>query len=243
MKKIILLLLFFLLQFNALSKQIYGFKNISLNYLNWSEKTEENTNYSKADFYYIELEGGAGFDWGDVYGFYDLENPFKSSSDFPNNRRSAMKFVIEPNIGKTDLNLYMHVYDFSEDGFSEQNRVIGLSYKFNTKFNFWIKPFIGLHDVSSTYFSGVNGMMTGWVFGYDFNISKAKFSLTNWNEIELYRNKDYISGKKEGINGALALWWHATDLITAGIQYRYTDNKLGSTTYQDGSIVSLKFNF
>ena len=85
--------------------------------------------------------------------------------------------------------------------------------------------------------------MVSWVLGYDFNISNHKFSITNWNEIELFRNTDYLNGKEEGINGALSLWWHATKLITAGMQYRYADNKLGSTTYQDGVIVSLKFNF
>ena len=138
--KITLMFLFALIfQQQVIAKQLFGFKNVSLNYLNWSEKTEENTNYSKADFYYIELEGGAGYDWGEVYGFFDFENPFKSSNDFPNNRRSAFKFVLEPNLGKTNINLYMHVYNFAEAGFSEQNRVIGLSYNLRTQFGLWLK--------------------------------------------------------------------------------------------------------
>jgi hypothetical protein len=243
MKLILFLICLFSIYQPVQAKQLYGFKNLSLNYLNWSDKTEANTNYSKADFYYVELEGGAGFDWGDVYGFFDLENPFKSSSDFPNNRRTALKVSLEPNIGKTNFNLYLHVYNFSEDSFSEQNRVYGLSYNLKTNFGFWFKPFIGLHDVTSTYFSGVNGLMAGWVLGYDFNILKYKFSISNWNEIEFDREESYLSGEKTGVNGAIAIWWHANKLITAGLQYRYANNKLGSTTYQNGGIISLKFNF
>lgn len=242
MKALSLLIIALLFQFNTFAKQLYGFKNISLNYLNWSLKTESNTNYSKADFYYIEFEGGAGYDWGDIYGFLDLENPFKSSSDFPNNRRTALKFSIEPNIGKTNLNLYMHVYNFSEKGFNEQNRVFGFSYNLNTNFGLMFKPFIGVHDVTSTYFSGINGYMAGWVLLYNFNISKYQFIISNWNEYEFAREDAYLAGEGQGLNGAVAIWWKATKLITAGFQYRYADNKLGSTTYQDGGIVSLKFN-
>lgn len=30
----------------------------------------------KDDFVYIELEGGVGYSWGEIYGFFDLENLF-----------------------------------------------------------------------------------------------------------------------------------------------------------------------
>ncbi|HBB1148496.1 TPA: hypothetical protein J0860_002303, partial [Escherichia coli] len=51
------------------------------------------------------------------------------------------------------------------------------------------------------------------------------------------------NGGKEGLNGAVALWWNATSHITTGIQYRYADDKLGEDFYQDAIIYSIKFNF
>jgi len=90
--------------------------------------------------------------------------------------------------------------------------------------------------------------MAGWVFNYDFQLASLKFSLSNWNEIEFDRDDDYggsgsADGRSWGLNGALALWWHATDHITTGIQYRYADHKLGYAGYQNGIIYTLKYNF
>ncbi|WP_308447103.1 outer membrane protein OmpK, partial [Salmonella enterica] len=45
------------------------------------------------------------------------------------------------------------------------------------------------------------------------------------------------------INGAVALWWNATPHLTAGVQYRYADNKLGESFLQDGIIYSIKYLF
>lgn len=62
----------------------------------------------------------------------------------------------------------------------------------------------------------------------------VKFTLTNWNEYEFDRDATYAAGNggKEGLNGAVALWWNATSHITTGIQYRYADDKLGEDFYQ-----------
>ena len=46
--------------------------------------------------------------------------------------------------------------------------------------------------------------------------------------------------KRQGLNGAVALWWNATSHITTGIQYRYADDKLGEDFYQDAIIYSIK---
>lgn len=62
-----------------------GFANINVNYLDWSHRTvqkSKNTTHKK-DFAYIELEGGANFKWGELYGFIDLENPFKKQHAEP----------------------------------------------------------------------------------------------------------------------------------------------------------------
>lgn len=67
--------------------------------------------------------------------------------------------------------------------------------------------------------------------------------ITNWHEMEFARNKRYNGGKSNGINGALAFWWNATNHVSAGVQYRYADNKLGDTFYQDAIIYTLKYTF
>lgn len=242
-----LLLLLTLLPSFAAAEQKYGFANASINYLNWSQTSEKSSDYSKSDFYYFELEGGAGYDWGDVYGFFDLENAFKDSQDFPNNRRTAAKGAIAYKIMKSNLNLYAQVYDFSEDGFSEQNRVYGVRYDIATDFGLWFKPFIGLHDVTQTYFSGLNGFMGGWTFGYDFKIKGERFSIVNWHEMEFMRRdaygKDGANGSNVGTNGAISFWYHVPLDITFGVQYRYAKHKLGSKAFLDGMITSVKYNF
>ncbi|WP_283667459.1 outer membrane protein OmpK, partial [Escherichia coli] len=83
------------------------------------------------------------------------------------------------------------------------------------------------------------------VAGYSFMLGSEKFTLTNWNEYEFDRDATYAAGNggKEGLNGAVALWWNATSHITTGIQYRYADDKLGEDFYQDAIIYSIKFNF
>ena len=50
----------------AQAEQFYGFANVSVNYLDWTGGTTERS--GKTDFIYLEAEGGAGYDWGDVYG-------------------------------------------------------------------------------------------------------------------------------------------------------------------------------
>ena len=79
----------------------------------------------------------------------------------------------------------------------------------------------------------------------NFMLGSEKFTLTNWNEYEFDRDATYAAGNggKEGLNGAVALWWNATSHITTGIQYRYADDKLGEDFYQDAIIYSIKFNF
>lgn len=48
-----------------------GFADIGLHYLDWtSDTTRKTSNKShKDDFGYLEIEGGANFSWGELYGF------------------------------------------------------------------------------------------------------------------------------------------------------------------------------
>ncbi len=228
------------------------FANISINYLDWTTHTTHKTGQTshKDDFAYLELEGGAHFSWGEFYGFFDLENPFNNRQTQPgDNQRYTVKGTSRIYLADSGLNLYGHVYGtWSLPGkeyggnFHEVNTLYGIGY--NTQLaDIWFKPFIALHYVDQTYYSGNNGYVVGWVAGYDFNLVNQKFSITNWHEMEFDRNKRYGNGGKNGFNGAVAIWWHPTASITTGIQYRYAYKKLGENFLQDGVIYSLKYNF
>lgn len=237
----------------------WSFANVSINYLDWSDGTEQRTatNAAKGDFMYLELEGGAGFSWGEIYGFFDVENPqhdeFDAASGGRDNRRTAAKVTSHVYLGESPFSLYAHVYDFRDDGFQtrEQDQILGLGYRHTFDSGLWIKPFIGPARVQSSGYTGMNGYMAGWVAGYDFQAFDERFSLTNWHEQtfardDAYLRQNYVGDKADstGTNGAIALWWQATPALTAGVQYRYSHNKLGSPgEYQNAMIYTVKFNF
>jgi len=218
-------------------KTTYTFKNVSVNYLDWTSKTEKNTSHK--DFTYLELEGGAGFSWGEFYMFFDIENPTKSWND---EASQSLHLVFKPvlNINLIEnLSLHIQDYNFHSKEFYVSNLITGIAYKINTDFGLWIKPFIGTHYQSSTYFSGFNGYMAGWTLLYNFDIKQQKFSISQWHEYTLNRKNNLHTG----IQGALAFLWHPVDDIATGLQYRYAIHELGSEKYQDAFIYSLKYNF
>lgn len=254
----------------AQAEQYYGFADISVNYLDWSDGTTERTNGGKEDFVYLELEGGAGYNWGDVYGFLDIENPTKGDFGYDTQKekaeafRVAAKGSIALNVGETNFNYYGQLYSLStSDGFYEQNFVVGASYDINTDFGLWVKPFLGVHYVHNNFIgAGFNGGMGGWVLGYNFKLADQDFMITNWNEIEFARADEYrgfcsdgtgcgpgdagfveTNGDSVGLNGAVAVWWNATSNFTLGMQYRYANQKLGNNTYLNAMIFSAKYNF
>ena len=229
-----------------------GFADINVNYLDWSRHTEnksKNTTH-KEDFAYFELEGGANFNWGELYGFFDVENPFNKQHEDPGkNQRYTLKTTARVYIADTGFNLYGHVYgtwslpgDKHGGNFHEVNTLYGIGY--NTSIgDLWFKPFVALHYVDQTYYSGNNGYVVGWVAGYNFKMFQEDFMITNWHEMEFARHERYGNGGRDGVNGALAFWWNATPNLAAGVQYRYADNKLGDDFYQDAIIYTLKYNF
>ncbi|EPU3838182.1 outer membrane protein OmpK [Providencia stuartii] len=231
-----------------------GFADINVNYLDWSHRTETKSEYTsrKKDFAYIELEGGANFNWGELYGFFDVENPFhKRRTESGRNQRYTIKTTGRFYLGDSGFNVYGHVYGtWSLPGakyggnFHEVNTLYGLGY--NTAFgDLWFKPFIAMHYVDQSFYSGNNGYVVGWVAGYGFKMFEENFMITNWHEMEFARHKRYGSGNggRDGVNGALAFWWNATPNLAAGVQYRYADNKLGEDFYQDAIIYTLKYTF
>jgi len=240
----------------------WSFANTSINYLSWSQNTLDKTNKGpfgqKKDFPYLELEGGRGGDWGDVYGFLDVENPTHASNYTADNRadrRTAAKAVVRYNlakVGDTPVQLYAHVYDFRDNGFYDQNRVLGLGTAFSSG-NFWIKPFLGVHqELKSNLGAQTNGGMGGWVLGYNFQAFGQPFMLTQWHETEFGRKGKYlvmaeggnvVTAKPTAWNGAVSLWWNPTKHLTTGVSYRYADNKLGVSGYESGWIYTMKYNF
>jgi nucleoside-specific outer membrane channel protein Tsx len=232
------------------AEYLYGFGDVSLNWLDWSNGTTERSGGNKQDFLYLELEGGAGFTWGEIYGFADLENLDKSSDNYA----TSVKGSIGYKVGLEELRLYAQYYNTNSAGFTSQNVVGGVSYAFSGS-NWAFNPFIGFNYATGTNifdgqsFSGFNGGMLGWNAMYHFNLGEANFSLTNWHETEFARDETYLAtiGGTEtddlSYNGALAFWWHATQDVSAGIQYRYAHNKLGQPTTDNAIIYTVKYNF
>ena len=234
---------------------------------------EDPSEINKGDFGYIELEGGSGYEWGTLYGFIDWENPFakapEEAKDNYKSSRFSAKGVATVKLGDSDWNFYNQLYSISgsgvangKAGFSEQSLVSGISYDVVNTPTLVFSPFLGANwTQNSVGFADFNGGMFGWNFLYNFRLGNEKFSISNWNEFEFERKDDYLgyctgtcqkkdddgwvatNGKSYGINGAAAVWWHAIDAVTVGLQYRYAQYKLGDPKYIDGIIYTLKYNF
>ena len=228
----------------------YWFANTQVNYLDWTDKTESDT--TQKDFFYLSIEGGAGWKWGEIYSIANIENPNRNYHETSTNNLRYTAF------GDFDIKLHdgfrIHFQDFFLHGYTYHvnDFVVGLSYKYRNKQGFWIKPFLGIHRTNDSFYDGWNGYMTGWVFDLPFTIMEQNFSLAQWNEIEFERDKKFYldndgapigDGSKWGLNGALSLWWYPHRSITFGIQYRYAKHKLGFLSYQSALITTLKINF
>ena len=234
----------------------FTWSDLNVNYLDWSGGTENlNGGARYADFWYAELEGGAGWSWGDFYFFTDLENPGKGfdAQKAPDDSRWVIKPILDINLAPNGdgwvKNLQLHIQDYYlyGDAFYVNNLVVGVGYKVLAK-NFFARPFVGFHHTKDKYNpSRWNGYMVGWVFNYDFTVAAQKFALSNWHEFEFGRDDAYgdrgVDGGDWGVQGALVAWWHATKHITAGLQYRYAYQKLGQSGYIHGWIYTLKYNF
>lgn len=128
-----------------------------------------------------------------------IQKPFNSKTAQPgDNQRYTFKTTGRYYLGDSGFNLYGHVYGtYSLPGdnrnFHEVNTLYGIGY--NAAFDaLWLKPFVALHYVDQTYYSGNNGYVVGWVAGYDFTAFDEKFSITNWNELEFNRAEAYAAG-------------------------------------------------
>lgn len=224
-----------------------GFGDVSVNYLHWSKGTQARAPWQQ-NFTYLELEGGANFTWGELYGFADWNNPTKSS-EHDGKMGTSVKGTIAVKTGLAQLRMYGQFFNTSSEGFTAQHTVLGVSYPFSGQ-NWYFVPYIGANASvlsSAKNFSGWNGGALGWTAGYNFSLFNQSFSLTDWSESWFGRTKQYIKASGEAnklnANGALALWWNMTPNLTAGVQYRYSFANLGSVGNQNAIISTVKYNF
>ncbi|MGF1685956.1 hypothetical protein L4C36_04585 [Photobacterium japonica] len=230
----------------AQAEYLYGFGNVYTDYLTWTNGTQGynglDVSEDRDDHITLGVEGGAGFSWGEIYGFYEYEKINKGSSERSQAIKGSMHYKL---VG--DFTAYGQIYDYSESGngvdMSEQNRVLGFGYTGLVSENGWFKPWIGVHDLSSgnSEAAGLNGGMFGWSAGYNFEIAGQPFMVTNWNEVEFARNDAYseMQNGSTGLNGGVGLWYDITETVYAGVQYRYFANKLGVDGYGDAVIFRL----
>ena len=247
--KLLFLTLFFEAMLVADLKPDYSFSNVGLNYFDWTEATHDKT--EQEDFAYVSVEGGAGWKWAEVYANANLENPTKRYTDeAPDNLRYTA--FVDFNV-KLTQGFRLHFQDFYLEGldYYVNDFVAGASYKYNNDSGFWIRPFIGVHHTTDTYYTGFNGYMAGWTLNYDIKLFDENFTIFWWNEIEFDRNRDFYmsdgeptgDSKSHGLNGSMNLFWHINKSVTTGLQYRYAERKLGSVEYQSGVVYMLKYNF
>ncbi|HAS64219.1 MAG TPA: hypothetical protein DCS35_17630 [Vibrio sp.] len=243
----------------AQAEYLFGFGSMYLDYQKWGQGLgNDDSNFgqkiSDRDQAVIGIEGGAVFDWGQIYGFYDYEGIDRAGDD----RGASLKGTIHYNLTESGVSLYAQVYNTDKDKnpvLHEQNRVVGLGYT-GLKGDGWgFTPFIGFHQVNTEGgISGSNGGMFGYVGYYNTDIAGQNFTFSTWNELEFARNDEYadvqstefasgVDSESWGLNGSLNAMWNVTDHISTGVLYRYTVNKLARRDYQDIIIYRVQYNF
>ncbi|MBV7406920.1 outer membrane protein OmpK [Enterobacter sp. ENT03] len=230
---------------DAFAEQKYGWGNIHFDYQSWDSGVKD-LEYEQA---LVGIEGGAGFDWGEMYGFYDYENILRNEKEHGQTMNGETHYYL----WDTGASLFGKVYNSQSPNFKETNQFIGIGYTALKGDGWWFKPWIARQYINAhsnfgpAYdINGYNGFSIGWNAGYAFTFLSQNFLLSNWNEIELERNEDYAannSGGEEGLNGGLNLTWKITDHISTTVMYRYFYNKLGADGYGDILIYRLAYDF
>ena len=247
----------------AQAEYLYGFGSMYADYQVWDQGIgNDDDNFggdiSDRNQAVIGIEGGAAFDWGQIYGFYDYEGVDRAGDD----RGASTKGTIHYNLMDTKVSLYAQVYNTDADsGFHEQNRVLGLGYTGLNGDGWAFTPFIGAHQINATDAnfggstnSGNNGGMAGWVGFYNTDIMGRNFTFSSWGEYEFARNDEYagaqsttngdgVGAESWGLNGSANAMWNFHKNWSTGVLYRFTVNKLGRKGYEDLIIYRLQYNF
>lgn len=230
----------------AAAEPLWSFAHASGNHLDWSARTSAAS--GKRDFSYLEIEAGAGYAWGEAYGFFDLENPLNGRHEAAGReRRTAAKALLRHRIGSSPFEWYGQIYDLRTSGFHEQNRIVGLGANL-TLGSVRFKPFLGAHQVDASHFQGANGAMLGWLALVDLTLGGRQLQFSHWHETEFARDAEYLRdargrSRRVGHNGALSLWLPLAPRLAAGLHFRYADDKLGAAVSQRAMIYSLRWTF
>jgi hypothetical protein len=238
-----------------------AFFDVSINYQDWNPDTEANTQKGpigqKADYAYLEAEGGLHRSWGELYGFLDIENPTYGTHENGVNqsRRYAFKGSARYNITEAlglPVQLFLQIQDLNDADFHDQHCVLGVATSL-AKDNFTIKPFVGIHQENkSNVGAQINGNTLGWTLTYNFSHWGESLSITNWHEIEWGRDRKYlvmadngklVIGSDTSQNGAVGLMWNINKRLTTGLSYRYLSNKLSSAAFQDAFVYTARVYF
>lgn len=243
MKKIIFALSLCTFTTASHAEQKYGWGNIHFDYQDWNAGFTD-LNYKQA---LVGVEGGIGFNWGEMYGFYDYENITGKRGEQGQTANGETHIYL----GDSGVSLFGKVYNSQSPDFKETNQFLGLGYTDLKGDGWWFKPWIARQYITAhnnfgpAYdVNGLNGFSIGWNAGYAFKFLEQDFLLSNWNEIELDRNDDYASNNfgHEGLNGGLNLTWKITDHISTTVMYRYFYNKLGADGYGDILIYRIAYD-
>ena len=234
----------------AQAEYLFGFGSAYLDYQKWDHGIGNDASNFGQEIHernqaVIGIEGGAVFDWGQIYGFYDYEGVDRGQD----NRGTSLKGTIHYSLADTGISLYAQVYNTDKDispTLHEQNRVAGLGYTALKGDNWGFTPFIGAHQVNTEGgISGANGGMVGWVGFYNTDLAGQNFTFSTWGEYEFGRQEAYadINGGKTGLNGSVNAMLNFHQDWSAGVLYRYTVNKLARKDYQDIVIYRFSYKF
>jgi len=220
------------------AQTLYSFGNLSLNRLDWNHTPKR----PRRDFSYLELEGGAGYRWGELYGFADLENFDRASDQHSVLLKGQLRYYLDGQSGRAGPNLFLQSKAAQGQGWHEYSQVLGLGYNLKLGQG-WFSPFAGpLYTDTGWGFSGWNGHQLGWAANLPFKIGQQSMMLANWNEIDLARQRHYLpaGAARPSWNGALSLWWKASERWSLGLKYRYARDTLGAAGWTDAWIATLK---
>ncbi|MDF1878308.1 hypothetical protein JHD46_01500 [Sulfurimonas sp. SAG-AH-194-C20] len=224
----------------------YSFINLGANYSSWINEAAND------DFVFLSAEYGAGLNTAEYYGNVNIHNPTKEYKATPQkNLRYTMVNDLDIKINEA-FRVHYQDYHLLSNSLRVNDYVLGLAYKYTNQNIFWFKPFIGIHYSDDSYFTGLNGYMTGWLLNYNFKLLNHNFSIFQWNEIEFLRTKSFYElstgtpigdSKSYGLNGAIKLFWHPAKKIKTGIEYRYSKYKRGSDKWLSSFVYTVKYYF
>lgn len=224
----------------------YSFGSINAGYANWNSGFVD---VGRGEVWKAMADFGINFREAEFYSFYE-SNVLNHSVSGRNHSISAMTHV---RLFDSDYTFFGKLYGQWDNSWSDDlDMFYGLGYLgFSGKWGFF-KPYIGLHNQSGDYVSkkygqtsGWNGYVVGWTAVYNFMLFGEKFSLSDWNEIELGRNDAYAEQQfgHSALNGGLVLAWKFYPRWKATITYRYFDNKLGYDGYGDQMVYMVGYEF